>query len=100
MGIGALLLIAISLRYASWQRTRYALDGGRVLIRSGWWRRGTSVLPVANIQSIELSETFVSRRFGTASLVLGVAGGSGHVIPALPRESARQLRGELLTSVA
>jgi putative membrane protein len=100
IGIATLLLIAIGLRYASWRRTRYALDSGRVLIRSGWWRRGTSVLPVANIQSIELSETFVSRWFGTASLVLGVAGGSGHVIPALPRESARQLRGELLTSVA
>jgi putative membrane protein len=100
IGIAALLSIAIGVRYLSWRRTRYALDRGRVLVRSGWWQARTSVLPVGNIQSIELSESFVSRWFGTASLVLGVAGGGGHVIPALPRESARHLRNQLLTSVA
>jgi putative membrane protein len=95
--IVALLLI----RWRGWRRTLYALDGDRLLFRTGWWRRRTVILPLAKIQSIELFESFVTRWFGTASLAFGVAGGSGfsaHVIPALPRETARALRRQLLAS--
>ena len=57
------------------------------------------ILPIARIQSIDLTENFVTRWFGTSTLSFGVAGGSGfsaHVIPALPRETARALREQLL----
>jgi putative membrane protein len=79
------------------------LDGDRLLMRSGWWRRRTVILPLDRIQSIDLTESFISRMFGTAGLGFGVAGGSGfaaHEIPALPREIARELRRRLLVSVA
>jgi putative membrane protein len=88
-------------RQLEWRRIGYALDGDRLLIRSGWWRRRTTVLPLSKIQSIDLRESFVTRWFGTASLQFGVAGGTAlapHSIPAIPREGARQLRDRLLGS--
>lgn len=98
--IGTAALAAILLlRWRAWRRTLYALDGDRLLVRSGWWKRRTVILPLARIQSIDLSENFVSRWFGTASLAFGVAGGNGfsdHAIPALPGETARALRKRLL----
>ncbi|HEU5286510.1 MAG TPA: PH domain-containing protein [Sphingomicrobium sp.] len=95
----AVLLALLVIRWRGWRRTLYALDGDRLLIRSGWWRRRTVILPLARIQSIDLTESFVSRWFGIAGLAFGVAGGSGfseHSIPALPRETARALRKRLL----
>jgi putative membrane protein len=97
------LLTAIGLRWLAWRRTGFALEAERLLIRSGWWRRRTLILPVRRIQSIELSQNFISRWFGTASLTFGVAGGSGfsaHQIPALHEEKARALREQLLSSMA
>lgn len=96
------LFVVIALRCLAWRRTAYALDGDRLLIRGGWWRRTMTILPLAKIQSIDLSENFITRWFGTASLQFGVAGGGsrGHSIPAIPRATARQLRDELLSDAA
>ena len=101
--LAAALVGVIALRWLGWRRTGYALDGDRLLMRSGWWRRRLVILPLNKIQSIDLSENFVGRWFGIATLRFGVAGGSGfaaHIIPAIPREAARQLRRELLSSSA
>lgn len=99
LALAAALLGFLFSRWRGWKRTLYALDDDRLLFRTGWWRRRTVILPLARIQSIDLTESFVSRWFGTASLAFGVAGGSGfsaHVIPALPRDTARALRSQLL----
>jgi putative membrane protein len=93
------LIGLVVVRWRGWRRTLYALDGDRLLIRGGWWRRRIVILPLAKIQSVDLTESFVSRWFGIAGLGFGVAGGSGfsaHAIPALPRETARALRRQLL----
>ena len=101
---GCLAIAAvIATRWLGWRRYRYALDGDRLLVRSGWWKRRTIILPFASIQSVDVTETVVSRRFGTAALTLGVASGRGyaaHTVPALRRETARALRGELLAPFA
>ena len=78
-GLGGRGLIAalLAVRGLGWSRTRYALDGDRLLVRSGWWKRRLVILPLASVQSVDLTENFVSRRFDTASLAIGVAGGSG-----------------------
>ena len=98
--IGAAVLLGlVVIRWRGWRRTFYALDGDRLLVRSGWWRRRTVILPIKRIQSVDLFESFISRWFGISGLAFGVAGGSGfsdHVIPALPRETARALRQRLL----
>ncbi len=62
----ALLAVAAAARWLAWQRTGFALDGDRLLIRSGWWRRRTVLLPIANVQSVDLTENAVGRRFGIA----------------------------------
>jgi putative membrane protein len=92
------LAITVLVRWLAWRRTGYAIDGDRLLVRTGWWQRKVSVLPTAKIQSVDLRESFISRLFGIASLQFGVAGGgmTGHSIPAIPREEARKLRDLLL----
>lgn len=100
--LGSVLLVATALRWLAWFRTAYAVHGDRVLVRTGWWRRKLLVLPFERIQSADITENFVSRWFGTASLRLAVAGGSvaGEIIPAIPSAAARQLREQLLSSRA
>jgi putative membrane protein len=91
---------ALFTRWLAWRRTAYVLDGDRLLVRTGWWRRRLLLLPLDRLQSIDIKESFISRLFGISSLVFGVAGGGGfsaHRIPALRRETARELRDDLLT---
>ena len=38
--------IAILTRWLAWRRTAYALDGDRLLIATGWWRRRLILLPL------------------------------------------------------
>ena len=97
-GMFAVTSVGIALRWLAWRRSAYALDGERLLVRSGWWRRRLTILPKAKIQSIDLTENLVTRLFGTSALQLGVAGGGmgGHLIPAIPSPTARALRDQLL----
>lgn len=102
LAVLALLASAVAVRWLAWRRTGYRLDGDRLLIRTGWWRRRTLVLPVRRIQSIDLVQNFVSRGFGSASLAFGIAGGTGfsaHTIPLFPEDRARALRSELLLRI-
>jgi len=103
-GLSVLLpLGAVSLRWLAWRRTGYSLDGDRLLVRTGWWRRRTLILPLGRIQSVDLAQSFIARWFGTASLVFGIAGAGAvqvNSIPALPVKTARVLRRELLSSSA
>jgi len=95
------LVGAFAVRWLAWHRTCYALDDGRLMTRSGWWKRKILVLPAEKIQSIDLRESFVSRWFGVATLQFGVAGGGlgGHSIPAIPSAKARELRADLLKAL-
>ena len=99
---GAAILVAlagaVAIRWLAWTRTGYAVDGDRLLVRTGWWKRRITILPARKIQSVDLRESFVSRTFGIAALQFGVAGGglTGHSIPAIPRGEARKLRDRLL----
>jgi len=105
--VGAVGLIviaaAIATRWLGWRRFRYALDGDRLLVRSGWWKRRLIILPLASLQSVDFTESIISRRLGSADLTFGVASGRGfssHGIPAVPREAAHMLRQQLLAPFA
>ena len=100
--MGAILIAAVALRWLDWRRYRYAVDGDRLLVRSGWWRRRLRILPLKNIQSLDYRQSFVGRWFGIASLQIGVAGAglSSHGIKALPLDTARDLRRDLLSRYA
>ena len=96
------LLGAVALRWLGWRRYGYALDGDRLIVRLGWLRRRIRILPLRNIQSVDYSQSFVGRWFGMANLAIGVAGGSAasHGVNALPAETARALRNDLLSRYA
>ena len=101
--VGGLVLLALAIggRAFGWRRTGYLLDDDRLLVRSGWWRRRMLVLPLRRIQSIDIAQSSLSRWFGIANLVFGVAGGSStHAVLALPQEVARTLRARLLQPTA
>ena len=101
IGLIALAIIGVAamLRTLAWPRTRYALDGDILFVETGWWRQRRLILPIAKVQSADVSDNVLSRIFGVATLRLGVAGGSGfsaHAVPAVPRETAFDLRRAVL----
>lgn len=101
--VSTLILVAlfgaIVMRWMAWRRYAYAFDDDRLLVRSGWWRRRLRILPMRNVQSVDYLQSFIDRGLGTANLLFGVAGGglTGHGIKALPSETARQVREQLLS---
>lgn len=95
----AVILLAGLLRILAWPRTRYALDGDILFVETGWWRQRRLILPIAKVQSADVTDNALSRLFGVATVRLGVAGGSGfsdHAVPAVPRDTAIALRRALL----
>ncbi len=95
-----LLAVAAFGRWLEWRHARYAWSGEILFVEHGWWRQKRIILPAAKVQSVELTESYWTRRFGFCTLRLGVAGGggfAGHLVPALPRASAENLRHQLLS---
>jgi len=87
------------LRALAWPRTRFALDGERLFIQTGWWLQRRVVLPLDKVQSADVADNFLTRAFGVATVRLGVAGGGGfsdHAVPALPNAEAHALRRAVL----
>lgn len=99
LAAGGFVLLGL-LRWFEWRHTAYAVDAGRLVIRSGWWSRRTLLIPLRNVQSVTLTENSLGRRFGIASLVIDVAGGQsgGQIVPSLPRDIASHLRQDLLSA--
>lgn len=96
---GGLFALLSFLRWLEWKRTFYALEEDRLLIRTGWWKRETLLLPLKNVQTVDLQESSLSRLFGVAHVVVGLAGGSlaGQRVPSLPRKEASLVQRDLLT---
>ena len=96
------LAAALAIRFMAWRRYAYSLDGERLLVRSGWWRRRLKILPIGNVQSVDYRQSFVGRQFGVADILIGVAGGglASHGIRALPTKTARDVRTHLLSRFA
>ncbi len=95
--VAAVLIAAFALigaRFHQW------IDvGDMVAIRSGFWKPRTTLLPHASVQSVDLKTDFILRPLGLATLVFGVPGGSAlgaHAIPAIPLDTAKDLRMRIL----
>ncbi|UUR06936.1 PH domain-containing protein [Sphingomonas glaciei] len=99
IAVAVFLLLGL-LRWFEWRHTAYALEDGRLLVRTGWWSRRTLLIPLRNVQSVTLKESSLSRRFGIASLAVDIAGGrsGGQILPSLPRDQASLLHRELLSA--
>ena len=76
------------LTYKSW---RYDLDEEFLHLQFGIWSRTEQLVPMTKIQAVSLTQGPLMRKYKLASLSVETMG-SSHTIPALPKETAVQLR--------
>ena len=76
---GLLVAIVPFAAHYKWKHRGYALTDEHVLLRSGFWRRRTHVVPHYRIQTVDFSQTILQRRWGIATVIVDTAGSSGLV---------------------
>ena len=81
-------------RYRAWG---YRIDGEELRVRRGIWTRVHTLVPLDNVQHIDVSQGPLERALGICSLVLHTAGTlhSQIVVPGLSRERAERMRDEI-----
>lgn len=101
-GFFAILLLAlpvIALMFLNWRKHQYALSEDQLFVRSGWWRRRLTILPVRRVQTVDISQSPLDHPLELADLTIGVAGGSSISplkIQAIPVATAKALRARLV----
>ncbi|RRQ52700.1 PH domain-containing protein [Sphingorhabdus wooponensis] len=94
-----LLIIVALLLWLDWRRYRFGLDDQQLYLRRGWWRQRLTLAPQVKVQSIEIAQGPLARRYGLASLKFGVAGGTLEMV-ALPLSTAQAIRAAVMEKVA
>lgn len=77
---------------------RYALLGDLLFVRRGMWRQRLWMVPIANVQAVSVSRSFLQRRLGVATLLVDTAGApqfSDPRIVDLKLDAARALAAQL-----
>jgi membrane protein YdbS with pleckstrin-like domain len=89
-----LAVLAPPRRYRAWG---YGVDSEELQVRRGVWTRVHTVVPLDNVQHIDVSQGPLERAFGICSLVLHTAGTlhSQIVLPGLARATAEGIRDEI-----
>lgn len=77
--LGAIPLIPIAAHY-KWSHRGYAIGRDHILVRSGFWRRRTLVIPYYRLQTVDFVQSILQRRWGIATVVPDTAGSSGLVV--------------------
>ena len=88
------LAVAPGRRYRAWG---YRIDAEELHIAYGVWTLVQTVVPLARVQHIDVSQGPIERSFGVCRLVLHTAGTmhSRVVLPGLRRETAEAIRDEV-----
>ena len=88
------VLVAPGRRYRAWG---YAMDADELRIARGVWTRIETIVPLARVQHVDVSQGPIERTFGVCRLVLHTAGTmhSRVVLPGLARATAEALRDEV-----
>ncbi|MDZ7702055.1 MAG: PH domain-containing protein [Halobacteriales archaeon] len=87
----ALLAAAPPAAHLTWVHRGYALGERALLVRAGFWRRTTYLVPFYRVQTVGTTATVFQRRWSLATVRVDTASGA----PAahdLDRETARELR--------
>tara|TARA_R110000772_G_scaffold156942_1_gene268168 strand:- start:1849 stop:3375 length:1527 start_codon:yes stop_codon:yes gene_type:complete len=98
----AMILIAIPMsaaKFLSWRYHQYALTETQLFVRTGWWRRKLTILPIRKIQTVDISQSPLDHPLDLASVTVGIAGGSSMAplkINNIPIASAMALRAKLI----
>lgn len=72
----------------------YQITDDFLYIKSGIWTVSEEVVPMTKIQSINISQNLVMRRFGVSSVTLTTMGGS-HEISYIDRQVAEKMRDDI-----
>ena len=94
-----LLVVAACLFWCDWRKYRFGLDAQQLYLRRGWWQQKLMLTPQVKVQSIEIAQGPLARRYGLASLKFGIAGGTLEMV-ALPLSTARAIRKAVMEKVA
>ncbi len=100
--ISLLALPVLLILFLNWRHHQYALDDSQIYVRSGWWRRKLTILPLRKIQSIDISQSPLDHPLDLATITLGIAGGSAIrplKIEAIGFAKAMDLRHRLLSRI-
>lgn len=101
-GFYALLLLAvpiIAVKFLGWRHHQYALTQTQLFVRTGWWRRKLTMLPIRKVQTVDISQSPLDHPLDLASVTVGIAGGSPMAplrINDIPMTSATALRAKLI----
>lgn len=102
LGAG-LLAVAPVAAHLTWRHRGYVLGERALLVRAGFWRRHTHVVPLYRVQTVGTTATVFQRRWSLSTVRVDTAGGAPAVHD-LDAETARTLRetvaGELLVDRA
>ncbi|MEO1047697.1 MAG: PH domain-containing protein [Pseudomonadota bacterium] len=94
--LGALDAVA---GFVSWRFKRHALDESQIVAVSGILAPTTRIATRVKLHSVEIAQGPFGRRFGYATLHLGMAGGE-MAIPGIPLERAKTVRAQVLETIA
>lgn len=100
-GFFAIILLAVPVSvflFLNWRHHQYALNKHQLYVRSGWWRRKFTILPLRKIQTIDVSQSPLDHPLDLATVSIGIAGGSATAplrIIDIPYRSAMDLRTRL-----
>lgn len=95
--LGLIAILSVLPAWLAWRYRRWHFDGQLLHMTSGFFSRRHIILPIVNIQSVDLSIGPIARQFDLAELRFGVAGGSSeHTIIDMPVGMAIALRDRLL----
>ncbi|MEP2990865.1 MAG: PH domain-containing protein [Parasphingorhabdus sp.] len=103
-GFFALILLAlplIALQFLNWRHHQFALTESQLFVRSGWWKRKLTMLPLRKIQTADISQSPLDHPLDLATLTIGIAGGSALSplrIMDIEADKAVSLRNQLLPS--
>ncbi len=98
----ALILLSIpiiTLLVLNWKHHQYALTETQLFVRSGWWRRKLTILPIRKIQTVDVGQSPLDHPLDLATVTVGIAGGSPIAplkINDIPMVSAMALREQLI----
>ncbi|WP_298470447.1 PH domain-containing protein [uncultured Erythrobacter sp.] len=95
----ALAVLGAAAALYSWQFHRHAIDADQIMANKGLFAPTSQLATRMKLHSVEIAQGPISRRRGYATLHLGLAGGEFE-IPGVPIERAREVRREVMTTIA
>lgn len=97
--LSLLVVITTCLFWRDWRRYRFGLDTQQLYLQRGWWQQQLTIAPQVKVQSMEIAQGPLARRYGLAALKFGIAGGTLEMV-ALPLSTARAIRTAVMEKVA